>query len=311
MNDRKKTLQRLGAPPQTTTRVLTVTAILSLTVCALATATFVPAAHAQSASEAPPITPAMLWLAKLPAAPSGEAAMGRLFAHGTATYVPTGESTGYPVSFNRATDLDWLFAELWGGKTFRVVSDTPYPNGDPVVQLDNKIIMTPSGALINAFDAWVTRGPVPELLVGINGRGEKVKPPTGQLSPIYLSFLSDPVTIDNKPSVILNYFIDQSLPIIRRVLDEIREVDGVNCKGLFLGRAHIRRCTSLDCGEYPVPLVDFPNQFSFKTHVTWNFWTYFLLNFGQPAGTTCDISQAIHQAEQELGMSLPVPPAAQ
>jgi hypothetical protein len=252
----------------------------------------------------------MTWLSKLPDSAGGEKALGKLFADGTATYVPTGQASGFPVVFSKATDLDWLLAGLWGGKTFHVVSDTPYPNGDPVVQLDNKIVMTPTGPLLNTFNAWVTRGPVPELMVGINSRGEKVQPPSGTLPQFRLSLLTEPVVVDNKPSVILNYFIDKSLPVIRRVLDEMREVDHENCKGMFLGRAHLRSCTSLGCGEVPDAIADSVQVATFKTRETWSFWTYFLLNFGQPEGTTCDLAPAIHRVEQELGISLPEPPAA-
>src|SRR5262249_37729426 len=83
------------------------------------------------------------------------------------------------------------------------------------------------------------------------------------------------------------------------ILDEIREIDGANCKGLFLGRAHVRRCTSFACGEAPSPIVDFPEDPVFETRYQWNFWTYFILNFGQP-NNQCDLSSAIGHVEQQL-----------
>ena len=249
---------------------------------------------------APPITPAMKYLAHLPADDHGEAVLAKLFANGTATYVPTGNGTGYPVLFHSVPELNWLAAQLWGGKTFRVTSAETHPNGDPIVRLDNKIIQTPAGALLNLFDAYVTRSPVGELALGVNDKGEVVAPPSGTLAPVPVSFLKDSVQIDGKPSVILNYFEDRSLPVIRRILDEIREVDGVACKGLYIGRAHARRCTSLSCGELPSLLLDFPSQPTFATRYQWGFWTYFLLNFGQPEGEKCDIAAALATAQVQL-----------
>jgi hypothetical protein len=257
------------------------------------------ATAAVTAPAAPPVTPAMQYLAHLPADAYGEQALGKLFAAGTVTYVPTGDGTGYPVLFHSVPELNWLAGQLWGGKTLRVVSSETHPNGDPIVRLDNKIIQTPAGALFNLFDAYVTRGPVGELAIGTNDRGEHVLPPAGTLAPVPVSFLHESVVVDNKPSVILNYFQDRTIPVIRRVLDEIREVDGVNCKGLYLGRAHVRRCLSWNCGEFPSAIVDFPEQLTFETRYQWGFWTYFLLNFGQPDGK-CDISQAVHAAEASL-----------
>jgi hypothetical protein len=257
----------------------------------------------------------MKYLAALPASDNGEKALAKLFAQGTATYVPTGDGTGFPVLFDKWTDLNWLASQLWGGKTFRVVSSATHPNGDPIVQLDNKIIKTPEGALFNLFNAYVTRGPVGELTIGVNDRGQTVPAPSGTLAPARVSFLKDPVVIDNNQSVILNYFEDKSLPIIRRILDEIREVDGVNCKGLYLGRAHVRRCTGLaGCGEVPTALVDLPEHPVFNTDYTWSFWTYFLLNFGQP-NNQCDIGPAIESVKAQLrteGLSadLPLAPTA-
>ena len=43
---------------------------------------------------------------------------------------------------------------------------------------------------MNTFNAWVTRGPVSDLLVGTNSRGEKVQVPSGTLPPFHLSFLT-------------------------------------------------------------------------------------------------------------------------
>lgn len=266
-----------------------------------------------SATAQPPVTAQMQWLAGLPAVENGEVALGRFFARGTATYLPVGSSTGFPVLFNSVPELNWLASGLWGGKTLRVVSPETQPNGDPTVRLDNKIIKTPTGGLLNLFQAYVTRSTVSELQLGTNSKGETVLPPRGALAPLPISFLSEPVLIDNKPSIWLNYFEDTTLPVIRRILDEIREVDGVNCKGLFLGRALARKCTSLSCGEVPSGLVDFPEHVSFGTRYQWTFWTYFLLNFGQPEGTTCDLSKAFADIQADLradGLSpeLPAPP---
>ena len=246
----------------------------------------------------PPITPVMRWLGDLPSAPGGESTLAALFAHGTATYVPVGVGTGYPVLFHQNTELDALAAQLWGGKTFRVYQPGTHPNGDPFVHLDNKILKTPDGALLDIFDAEVTRTPLQDLLIGINARGQQVAPPQGTLNPIFLSFLKQPVVIDDQPSIVLNYFGDKTLPVIRRILDEIREVDGQQCKGLFLGRAHARRCTSLDCGEVP-SLVDQASHPTFDTHYEWTFWTYFLLNF-QPADSACDLGPAVQSAVNQL-----------
>src|SRR5207253_4009556 len=126
----------------------------------------------------------------------GELALGKLFAGGTATYVPVGDGTGYPVLFHSVPELNWLASQLWGGKTFRVTSGATQPNGDPIVRLDNKIIKTPEGGLFNLFDAYVTRNTIGEELVGTNSRGEKVPSPTGALAPAKVSFLKEPVLID-------------------------------------------------------------------------------------------------------------------
>jgi hypothetical protein len=268
------------------------------------------------AEGAPPVTPAMQYLASLPAAKDGEKALAKLFKHGTATYVPTGSGTGYPVLFHSVPELNWLASQLWGGKTLHVVSADTHPNGDPIVRLDNKIIKTPTGGLLNLFEAYVTRGTIADLKIGVNSRGEVVPPPSGTLNPVPISFLDEAVEIDDQPSVVLNYFEDTTLPVIRRILDEIREVDGAHCPGLFLGRAHARRCTSFNCGEVPSILVDFPERPSLVTRYEWGFWTYFLLNFGQPEGTTCDLAPALATAEQDLQAAgidahLPAAPAAQ
>jgi len=267
------------------------------------------------ATNAPPIIPEMEWLAKLPASEHGEIALARLFAHGTATYVPTGSGTGYPALFNSIPELNWLAAQLWGGKTFRVISSERHPNGDPIVALDNKIIKTPTGELLNLFDAYVTRQPSNTVAVGVNSKGEQVPAPQGTLDLVPISFLDEPAVIDDKPSIVLNYFGDKTLPVIRRIFDEIREIDDVNCKGLFLGRAHARRCVSLNCGEAPSPLVDFPKELTFQTRYEWTFWTYFILNFGQPDGQKCDIGQAVDTVKRELqavglGTNLPDAPSA-
>ena len=262
----------------------------------------------------PPVTPVMTYLSQLPADPYGELALGKLFAAGTATYVPVGNGTGFPVLFHSVPELDALASQLWGGKTFRVTPGQTQPNGDPVVTLDNKIVKLPDGSgLFNLFDAYVTRNVVAAEKVGTNGKGEVVPVPTGALLPAAVSFLKQPVVIDNQPSIWLNYFGDTTLPIIRRILDEIREIDGVHCPGLFLGRAHVRRCTSLDCGEVPSPLVDTIESLTVDTRYQWNFWTYFILNFGQPSGTSCDISAAVQAAQTQLqsegyAAALPTPP---
>jgi hypothetical protein len=271
----------------------------TLFACALATAVSAHPRHARADAAEPPITPAMKWLGTLPDKTNGERALGQLFADGTATYVPTGSATGYPVLFSRLTDLDWLAAQLWGGKTLRVVSSETLPNGDPIVRLDNKIIKTPTGGLLNIFQAWVRRSTVADLIIGTNARGQKVPSPSGTLAPIPLSFLKEPIAIDDRPSILLNYFEDTTLPVIRRILDEIREIDGVNCKGLFLGRAHARRCTSFDCGEVPSPLVDTVAEPVFETRYEWGFWTYFILNFS-PADQACDLGPALKNVTAAL-----------
>ena len=264
--------------------------------------------------DVPPVIPAMEWLAGLPREEQGERALAEMFAQGTATHVPVGVGTGFPALFNSVTELNGLAAGLWGGKTFRVVSDETHPNGDPIVRLDNKIVKLGDGALIDLFDAYVTRSTIPDLDIGTNGRGEKVFPPSGALDTVHLSFLDEPVIIDDKPSIVLNYFEDRSLPVIRRILDEIREVDAENCPGLYLGRAHVRRCTSLYCGELPSPLVDFPEKVTLESRYEWAFWTYFILNFGQPTGQ-CDLAPLASSIEDTLtsyGLpaNLPAPPAA-
>jgi hypothetical protein len=258
----------------------------------------------------PPVVPAMQYLSRLPAEDRGEEALGALFASGVADHVPVGPSTGYPVLFSTLPDFNWLASQLWGGKTFRVVSSETHPNGDPIVKLDNKIIKTPAGGVLNLFDAYVTRSTVGALAIGTNGRSETVAPPAGLLAPAAVSFLQQSVRIDDKPSILLNYFEDRTLPIIRRILDEIREIDPVNCPGVYLGRAHVRRCTSLNCGEAPTAIVDFPTHLTFQTDYAWSFWTYFLLNFSDES-SVCDLSAAIAAAEQELGADLPAPPPAQ
>lgn len=271
-------------------------------------------AHAAGQTTPPPVIAPMHYLAQLPADPYGELALGKLFANGTATYVPVGDGTGYPVLFHSIPELDALGAQLWGGKTFRVVGSGTQPNGDPIVELDNMILKTPDGGLFNLFNAYVTRSPIAGVTVGTNGKHEAVPAPTGALAPAKVSFLKESVVIDDKPSVWLNYFGDQTLPIIRRILDEIREVDGVHCPGLFLGRAHVRRCTSLSCGEVPALIVDDIESATFGTSYQWNFWTYFILNFGQPAGQTCDIAAAVDTAQSQLralgyDVTLPTVPA--
>ena len=272
------------------------------------------AAAQDATTPLPPVTPVMTYLSQLPADRYGELALGKLFAAGTATYVPVGNGTGFPVLFHSVPELDALASQLWGGKTFRVTPGQTQPNGDPVVTLDNKIVKLPDGSgLFNLFDAYVTRNLVTAEKVGTNGKGETVPVPTGALAPAAVSFLKEPVLIDDQPSIWLNYFGDTTLPIIRRILDEIREVDGVHCPGLFLGRAHVRRCTSLDCGEVPSPIVDTIESLTVDTRYQWNFWTYFILNFGQPAGTSCDISAAVQSAVTQLqsegyDVALPAPP---
>ena len=255
-------------------------------------------ADAGPSAAVPPITPLMRWLGDLPASPGGEDTLAALFARGTATYVPIGVGTGYPVLFHQNTELDALASQLWGGKTFRVYAPGTHPNGDPFVHLDNKILKTEDGAVFDVFDAEVTRSALGDLAIGRNARGERVAPPRGVLSPIFLSFLKEPVVIDDQPSVVLNYFGDTTLPVIRRILDEIREVDGARCKGLFLGRAHARRCTSFDCGEAP-SLIDSPEHPTFETRFEWTFWTYFLLSFQAPDGA-CDLAPAVRGAVDQL-----------
>ena len=255
-----------------------------------------------------PTDPVLKYLASLPAEAGGESALAHLFAQGTADHVPVGDGIGYPVLFNSVPELSWLASQLWGGKTFRVVEAGTHPNGDPIVALDNKIIQTPGGALLNLFDAYVTRSTIAELTIGTNSRGETVPSPRGALAPVAISFLDEPAVIDDKPSVVLNYFEDRTLPIIRRILDEVREIDPVNCPGVYLGRAHVRRCTSLWCGEVPTALVDTPSHATFDTRYAWSFWTYFLLDFDGEGAASCDLAPAIAGAEAALEIDLPTTP---
>ncbi len=264
----------------------------------------------------PPITPSMEYLAELPTDVHGEHALARLFANGSATYVPVGPATGFPVVVEVLPELNWLMSQLWGGKTFRVVSDDTHPNGDPIVRLDNMILRTETGGLLDLFDAYVTRGVLDEQIVGVNRRGEVVPPPIGPVETFYLSFFEEPVEVDGQPSVLLDYFEDSTkgLTVIRRIYDEIREIDADACPGLFLGRAFIRSCRSLACGEALSTIADFPEApVTTKTRYEWTFWTYFLLNFGQPDGQ-CDLGPAVELAQAELeaqglDAELPLPPA--
>jgi hypothetical protein len=255
-----------------------------------------------------PSDPVLKYLASLPAAAGGESALAHLFAEGTADHVPVGDGVGYPVLFNSVPELNWLASQLWGGKTFRVVEPGTHPNGDPIVALDNKIIQTPAGAVLNLFDAYVTRSTIADLAIGTNSRGEAVPSPRGALAPVAISFLDEPAVIDDRPSVILNYFEDDSLPIIRRILDEVREIDPASCPGVYLGRAHVRRCTSFACGEAWTPLVDAPAHATFDTRYAWSFWTYFLLDFDGDGAASCDLAPAIARAEAALEIDLPPTP---
>jgi hypothetical protein len=255
----------------------------------------------------------MKYLARLPAEQGGERALAAMFATGTADHVPVGQAKGYPVLFNSAPELNWLASQLWGGKTFRVVSHDSA--GQPVVRLDNMILRTEAGGLLDLFDAYVTLGKVGDAIIGDNDRREHVLPPKGLLKTVDVSFLSEPALIDERPSVILNYFEDESLPIIRRVLDEIREIDSTACPGFYLGRAHVRRCVSLGCGEFPTAIVDRIEQPVLSTRHDWKFWTYFLLNFGANS-QTCDLGTALERAAQTVSESgqtaeLPAPPVVQ
>ena len=254
--------------------------------------------------------PAVTYLAGLPAENHGESVLAELFHAGTVSDVPVGVANGYPVLFHSLPELNWLASQLWGGKTFRLLGTTP--DGQPIVRLDNQIVRTDTGSVFHLFDAYVTKSRIADLFIGQNDNDEVVPPPAGTLPPVQVSFLHESVKIDDKPSIVLNYFEDESLPVIRRVLDEIREVDAQACPGVYLGRAHVRRCTSLSCAEMPTVLVDTPEQMTFKTQYEWAFWTYFLLDFS-PA-QSCDLAPALERAKAELeadgvSVSLPPPPA--
>jgi hypothetical protein len=255
----------------------------------------------------------MKYLARMPAEQDGERALATMFATGTADHLPVGQAKGYPVLFNSVPELNWLASQLWGGKTFRVVSQDSA--GQPVVRLDNMILRTESGGLLDLFDAYVTLGKVGDVVIGDNDRREHVLPPKGTLKPVDVSFLDGAAPIDDRPSVILNYFEDESLPVIRRVLDEIREIDSQTCPGFYLGRAHVRRCVSLGCGEFPTAIVDRVEQPVLGTRYDWKFWTYFLLNFG-PNDRTCDLGPVLERTAQTLSegglpAELPAPPVVQ
>jgi hypothetical protein len=254
--------------------------------------------------------PAIRYLAALPAESHGERVLSELFHAGTADEIPIGISNGYPVLFHSLPELNWLASQLWGGKHFRKIGESP--EGEPIVRLDNQIIRTDTGSVFSLFDAYVTKSPVGKVFVGQNDRKETVPAPAGTLAPVQVSFLHDSVAIDDKPSIVLNYFEDESLPIIRRIFDEIREVDAEACPGVYLGRAHVRRCTSLSCAEIPDVLVDTPEEMTFRTRYEWAFWTYFLLDF--TPGSSCDLAPALERARQQLAadgisVSLPPPPA--
>jgi hypothetical protein len=218
---------------------------------------------------APP-TPGLLRLQDL-----SEAQLAALFAGGGATRIPLGVGRGWPLLAGRSrTGLNSAFnrvaSVLWAGKTLehrRDESGRPQyrpagPDGvaDPVVTLTNRI-----AGVADVFKAEVTRQPVAG--VRIDPAGTVAPPRQGErLAPYLLSVFADPIPIDERPSVLLNYNADVT-PVINRVLDEIREVDAALCPGLYLGRAHIR------------PL----------TQDGWQFWTYFALDFGfDMAGRRCD-----------------------
>jgi hypothetical protein len=272
------------------------------------------AAVITSGPRSPDRSDVMKYLARLPAERQGESALAAMFKGGTAESVPVGTAKGYPVLFGSAPELNLLASQLWGGKTFRVTGEDA--QGNPVVRLDNMIVRSETGGIFDLFDAHVTLGKVTDLTLGTNERRERVAPPSGTLKPATVSFLEQSVAIDDRPSVILNYFEDDTLPIIRRVLDEIREVDAQACPGFYLGRAHVRRCVSFGCGEFPTAIVDRLEQPLPGTRYDWRFWTYFLLDFSESATAVCDLGPLVSRVEQQLRdggtqADLPEPPVVQ
>ena len=206
------------------------------------------------------ITPGMSWLLS-----KNETELAAIFAAGTAERVPLGDNNGIPVLPHNKKLIPSL-AKLYVGSIWEQQesgSGEPlfYDNGDPVVLLRDKFLRTSNGHLLTKYEADVTRGLVKDVAVAPG-----VTLPTGQSNPHPLiPFFTKTIVIDGKPSLFVNYRRDP-MPIVNRILDEIREVDAANCPGLFLGRAHYRR-----------PLLD-----------QWVYLYYFALDFSE-TGTSCNL----------------------
>ncbi len=169
-----------------------------------------------------------------------ERQLAALFARGSADAIPTGRNTGMPLLLG----LDWLapaFSQIYVGSIWEPRTDSTgapilRPSGDPMVTLRDAWLRSNNGHLVTLFEADVTRSSLAAVHVAPN-----IPAPSGPSRPHpLLPIYRERLVIDNKPSLFVNYNADPA-PVINRILDEIREVDPVNCPGLYLGRAHYRR----------------------------------------------------------------------
>jgi len=160
-----------------------------------------------------------------------ERELSAIFAAGTADRIPIGANDGTPLLLG----LDWLAPKLsaiYVGSIWEAL-DGERANGDPVVRLRDAWLRTRDGHLVTKFTADVFRDRLANVAVA--GRAG---PRTASRAHPFVPIFRERLAIDGKPSIFVNYH-DDPTPVINRILDEIREVDGR--PGLFLGRAHYRR----------------------------------------------------------------------
>lgn len=211
------------------------------------------------------VTHGIRWLSE-----RSEAELAALFAAGSATHIPTGVARQQPLVSWYAAGLSPIVQLLFQGTDWRQLTDAEGAprfdaGGEPEIKVYSVYLGWLNAPYVAEYAGVASRSTVAEL-EPISGAA----PPEGWIWPHWLSPYREPIRIDDRPSVFVDYQ-GEPTPILGRAIDEFREVDPEGCPGLYLVRTHYLRSSWWD---------------------DWAFLFYLASDFG-PADRTCDLDRLL------------------